>query len=635
MLKEKSGYKKIIATCLIFCFVFANAFTIFANISYAESKEIGKQDSEYTSKNVNYDVNFIKAEEKQGYEFEGTIDEENLALQLEIEVKKEGYLKNAQILIESENGLSFEIEESANSEYSVEKNKVSLSNISADGKTTIVLPIKYKESEKIDNLNKKINAKLIGTYVDNQGEENSISENIVLRLVWNTNTEFNITSELKKYIPYESQNSKGIILQTEIKSWIPEKNSFVAKEELEVEAIKLDGYKVDKIIVANKNGETLNNDDWSYDEDGKIKVKIEKAEETIKTNEFLITYVFSGDKEIEKPFKINNKINGSVFMFGTDEKSDYELIAEYELNESLGSIISIESEAQETLELGNILTNSLSEENEYKTEYQTTLKVDISSTEMVENIIIKDEKESFENEEEIFETNTSKIKNISVSKENFENILGLDGKIEIYNENNELVSTISKDNYSVDVDINEATIKTTKPVKEGILVINTKKEITNTEYSYEQIKTFSNLNINYIGSYILSQGVENNIGNAEVKIDLEKPETNAELTISRKTLSTIAENRDIELDIKLNNNSIENDLYKNPEFKVTFPEYVENVEITNIAIANSEEVFNIKESTIDKNEEGRTVLNIKVDGEQTRYNTNNIAKGTNIIINSN
>ena len=228
MLKEKSGYKKIIATCLIFCFVFANAFTIFANISYAESKEIGKQDSEYTSKNVNYDVNFIKAEEKQGYEFEGTIDEENLALQLEIEVKKEGYLKNAQILIESENGLSFEIEESANSEYSVEKNKVSLSNISADGKTTIVLPIKYKESEKIDNLNKKINAKLIGTYVDNQGEENSISENIVLRLVWNTNTEFNITSELKKYIPYESQNSKGIILQTEIKSWIPEKNSFVA-----------------------------------------------------------------------------------------------------------------------------------------------------------------------------------------------------------------------------------------------------------------------------------------------------------------------------------------------------------------------------------------------------------------------
>ena len=50
---------------LIFCFVFTNAFTIFANISYAES-EIGKQDSEYTSKNVNYDVNFIKAEEKEG-----------------------------------------------------------------------------------------------------------------------------------------------------------------------------------------------------------------------------------------------------------------------------------------------------------------------------------------------------------------------------------------------------------------------------------------------------------------------------------------------------------------------------------------------------------------------------------------
>lgn len=635
MLKEKSGYKKIIATCLIFCFVFANAFTIFANISYAESREIGKQDSEYTSKNINYDVNFIKTEEKQGYEYQGSIDEENLALQLEVEVKKEGYLKNAKILIESENGLSFAIEESSNNEYSVEKNIISLSNISADKKTKIVLPIKYKESEKIDNLNKKINAKLIGTYVDNSGEEKNISENVILKLVWNTNTEFNITSELKKYIPYESQNGKGIILQTEVKSWIPGKNSFVAKEELEIEAIKLDSYKVEKIIVANKNGEILNDNDFSYDENGKIKIKIEKSEETIKTNEFLITYVFSGNKEIEKPFKINNKINGSIFMFGTDEKSDYELVSEYEINESLGSIISIESEAQETLKIGNILTNALSEENEYKTEYQTSLKVDISSTEMVENIIIKDEEENFENEEEIFESNTSKTKNISISKENFENILGTDGKIEIYNEKNELVSTISKDNYSVEIDVNKLTIKTTKPIKEGILVINTKKEITNTEYSYKQIKTFSNLSINYKASYMLSQGVENNIGTTKVQIDLEKPETNAELTISRKTLSTIAENKDIELDIKLNNNNIENDLYKNPEFKLTFPEYIENIEITNIAIANSEEVFNIKEATIDKNEEGRTVLNIRVDGEQTKYNTNNIAKGTNIIINSN
>ena len=55
----------------------------------------------------------------------------------------------------------------------LKKIKVSLLNISADGKTTIVLPIKYKRKRKNrqDLEKKKINAKLIGTYVDNRGEE--------------------------------------------------------------------------------------------------------------------------------------------------------------------------------------------------------------------------------------------------------------------------------------------------------------------------------------------------------------------------------------------------------------------------------------------------------------------------------
>lgn len=631
MFKKEGNYKKIIATCLIFCFAFANVFTIFSNISYAETKEIGKQNSENTSKNVNYDVKFVKSEENQGYEFEGTIDEENLELQFEVEVKKEGYLKNAKILIESENGLSFEIAQTENQEYKVEENIISLSNITSDGKIKIALPIKYKESEKIDNLNKKINAKLIGIYVDNSGKETNISENVILKLVWNTNTEFNITSELTKYIPFD----KGIILQTQVKSWIPEKNNFTNKEELEIEAIKIDGYKIDKLIIANKSGETLSENDWSLDENGKIKVKLEKSEETIKSNELLITYILTGDKEIEKPFKINSKINGSIFMFGTDEKSEYELNAEYELTESVGNIISIEGTSQETLNLGNALANSLSEENTYKTEYETILKVDISSVDMIENLIIEDLEETFENEENLFEVNTSKTKQVKVSKENFENILGVDGRIEIYNEQNEALAIISKDNYSAQIDTGKVKIKTTKPIKEGILVININKEIIDTQYSYEQIKTFSNLNINFAGSYILSQGVGNSIGNAETSIKFEKPQTNSELTISRKTLSTITENKDVELNIKFNNNNEENDLYKNPEFNLTFPEYVKEVEIKNIAIANSEEIFNIKESNISKDANGRIVLNIKVDGNQTKYNTNNITKGTNIIINTN
>jgi len=636
MLKGKIDYRKIIATCLIFCFVFANMFTIFTNISYANTNEVGKQESQYTSSNVNYDAYFTKSGENKGYEYEGSITETDLAIALNVNVKKEGYLKNAHILIESENGLSFEISQESGEKYTIEGNQISLANTSSGEKNTIILPIKYKENDKIDNLNKKVNVKLIGTYVNNSGNEQNISENIVLRLKWNTNTEFNITSELKKYIPYESKTSQGIIAQTAIKSWIPENNNFVSKEELEIDAMKIEGCKIEKIIISNKTGEKIDDNDWSYNQEKeKINVKIEKSDKSIKTNEILVTYVFSGNSNIEKPFKINQKVNGSICMFGTDEKAEYELNQEFEVTESIGNIISIESQSQESMNVGNMLTNSLQENNEYKTNYKTSLGIDISSIEIIENIIIKDAGESFKNDSEEFINDSSKTKTISIEKENFKDILGTEGKIEIYNNQNEKISTIEKENCSVAVDCSNITIKTTKPIKEGILVLDIDKEIIRTNYNYEQIKTFSDLNIKYKASAIYNENIENDIGETESTIKLQKPKTDAELTISRKNLSTISENRDIELSIKLNNNNEENDLYKNPSFKIIFPEYIENIDITNIAIANAENIFTVSESNISKDNKGRTVLEIKLVGNQTTYNTNNLSNGTNIIINSN
>lgn len=176
MFKKEINKKKIIAACLIFCFVFTNCFTLFSSINFAKTSELGKQDSENVSKNVEYDVTFMQNEEEKGYEFEGAVSEENLAIHVKTEVKKEGYLKNAKILIESENGLSFDISQNSEDKYQVNENQVELSNIASGEKLDLVLPIQYKEREDIQNLNKKVNVKLIGTYVDNSGEEKAFTK---------------------------------------------------------------------------------------------------------------------------------------------------------------------------------------------------------------------------------------------------------------------------------------------------------------------------------------------------------------------------------------------------------------------------------------------------------------------------
>lgn len=633
--------QKIVAIFLIVSFAFANCFGIFSNISLAEANELGKQN---VVKNIDYDVTFVENGEEKKYEYEGDISNENIALHINTKIK-EGYLKNAKILIESDNGLSFNINAENTKQYKIDGNILELTNISAGEELDILLPITYKERENIDNLNKIINAKLIGTYVNNNGKEESISTNIVLRLIWRVNTEFTLSSNLKKYIPYESKEGKGVIVQTNLKSIIPTNNLFVSKEEIQIEGIQINNYKLEKIMITQKSGEELSKNNWEYNEtENKIKIKIENNEETIKSEEFLITYTFSGTEEIELPFIKNSKINGSIFMFGTNEKIDTEITAQYTFSEKIGEIVTVEASAPENINIGNLITNKQTEENEYYEEYETEFINNITQTGMVEGIIIRDLGEEFENEEGKFENTTSYYKTIKISKDNFEQILSQEGQIELIKENGETIETINKNtktdennNYIINMTetINKINIKTSKPVAEGNLKITIIKEIKDTNYTAEQLKTFSNINSKYSGNITYSGNIENKVSDIETKIQLLKPQTKVDLSISKAVLSTISENKDIELTIKLNNTNEETDLYKNPNFEIIFPKYVENIDINNIGIANSEETFKVLEKNIYKNAEGNLVLNIKLEGTQTKYNANVLTNGSNIIIKAN
>ncbi len=641
MLKRGAIDRKIIATILIFCFAFMNYFTLFSTISFADDNELGKQKSSRSSANVEYDVKFFQNNEEKGYEYEGGINEENLSIHIKTEVKNEGYLRNAKILIESENGLSFDILAESGDKYQIKDNQIDLSNIAAGEMSEIVLPIKYKEREDIENLNKKINARLVGVYVDKDGNEKGISENIILRLVWKTNTQFELESNIEKYIPYVNENQKGIIIQTSIKANMPINNSFVEKEELQIEALQIEDYKIEKVSVVRKSGEELSQDNWKFDEENnKVEIKLEDSK-SLKSEEFLITYIFSGEKELQMPLKLNSNINGTIFMFGNNETSAAQLNAEYDITEKIGEIVTFEAISTESVKVGNLISNKFNSENNYPVNYETKIVSNISSADLVDGIMITENSDEFEKEEVKVPTN-SLNKSIRVNKDNFEKILGQDGTIQILNSNGEVVAELNSnmlvdDNYAITFEngLDTLTIKTTAPKTDGNLMINIEKEIINTDYTVDEIKTFSNIDLKYTGSILYEENIENKVLEMESKIQLEKPQTKADITLSRNTLSTIAENNDIELTIKLNNTNEEVDLYQNPSFSLVFPEYIEDVEVSNIALANNEDVFIIKDANINKNEEGKIVLNIELEGTQSKYNANHLANGTNLIVKAN
>ena len=62
MFNVRNVCKRVVAIVLVFIFAFTNCFTLLTTVSYAAAEELGKQQSDNFSNNIEYTVNFEKDE---------------------------------------------------------------------------------------------------------------------------------------------------------------------------------------------------------------------------------------------------------------------------------------------------------------------------------------------------------------------------------------------------------------------------------------------------------------------------------------------------------------------------------------------------------------------------------------------
>ena len=93
-------------------------------------------------------------------------------------------------------------------------------------------------------------------------KEKSVSENVTGDV---EEGNFSIEQNIKKYVPYEANGKKGIILQTEIATTI-DVSKDIKKEELNLKAVELKNTRIEKVIVNNKNNSNFY---WNFNEDNK------------------------------------------------------------------------------------------------------------------------------------------------------------------------------------------------------------------------------------------------------------------------------------------------------------------------------------------------------------------------------
>ena len=267
---------------------------------------------------------------------------------------------------------------------------------------------------------------------------------------------------------------------------------------------------------------------------------------------------------------------------------------------------------------------------EKETEYNEKYNIEISNKENVEKVELTNEKEVYtkydkytnsetkEEEEKVTEYDSKNnifYKQIAINKTNMMKMLGENGKVIIKNDKDEILAEFTKDtetdeqgNMSYDFSenkTNKVKIETTKPEKIGNLDVFAKRVITsNIGYTKEEINNFK----------YLEETIKTNTSLVNLKKELLEPSSDTKLEISKDTFTTNVENKEVEFKVTLIGNKNSNKLYKNPTIKITLPEDVQNIAITEGPIL----LYDDELSIVNYNVEGRDIA-ITLQGEETKY----------------
>lgn len=687
-LSAKKLMNKMVAIVLVITLTFANLLFLgsYFTETFAATKEIEEQDISTNVDNVKFDAYFTTQDNNKTHSAVMYIDNP-ATLNLYLKVEQDGYLKNATIEFKGEGNqksTNFDITGQLSGtkilqSVTYKEKRIVLRQINKNTEATLIVPLGLEIGETFDitKVNQNNIVILKGTYVDGNGNEQEVECEKIINLGWIGEYTNSVTSKVEKYVPFATADKKGIVIQTTVESYINEEKVLPIKEEnIVAKAPMFNGFAPENVIVTAKSlmattglteeNAMLSQENWSYNpEDQTVTINI-KNNELIKTtwsgngkDIFYITYIYSQEaydsiQNLEQPVIIESDINSKISIYNNTEIVDventYKLQAE--LTEQIGNIVTYELENTENnIIKGNMYANYQSEESDYETEFGTRWNINISYKEIIENLQVQDIATYFSDEEEnryatrTIDNDFVYYKQTTINKENFDRILGEEGYIEILDQSDNVIYTINKDtevdndnNYIINYEDKYSTVKLniSKPVLEGNIIIEHKKAITSDlAYSKLQVTRFNKLITSISGNekYVNEENYRE-LPTIEANSNLTETQTKADLLLETDVFSTLVENKNVEIKIRLNNSTNTSDLYQNPIFQIEFPTYIEKVDVKkeNVKVLYSDELQIQDIKTINK--DGKIFLQIHTSGTQTKFGEG-ISGGTTIILTAN
>ena len=657
-------FQKSIALILAIILISANLILL-GEYTYAyalSNEELSEQDSKTNHKNVEFNSYFYGNSHSQAFD----INAEGTKIYLNIKVNNAGYLENG--IVEFQN-TNFKLKDGIENEYiqsiDIANNKIYLSKLNNGSNVTIELPIEILKNDNVslDYFNKETVTKFTGNYVDGEGKDKEISKEVINKLSWKSNAEAELTAENTKYIPYATNGNYGVLVQTKVNSKVKDNLLPLKSTNININAPVINNTKPETVsVVATKteatngqsNGLNFGETNYLYNkETGIVAINTSNLADSISwksnaTDEYLVTFLYEG-KEIydyakasENGIKSNIDISSNLTVYSSEEFNvNKTLNLPVEFAKQTGSITDFKVLVPSSISKGYIY-NNYGTEQKTETEYSTKYTATVYSSKLVTELQFMQQYDKFLTEEDAVALTTVDNKNyvynkrVEISQDIFNKILGEDGKITIKDEAGKELASINKDTelnngiYSADIsksNNNKLVIETTSPITEGQLEINIVKAIKgNIDYSKDQMKTFEKMQME------LSGKTNTTTFTSTAQTLLKNPETKVELEVSKKDLTTVVKNENVEIRAVLDTSNEYYSLFKNPTLKIVLPSYVKEVELksTNILLNNG---LKIKSSKVSE-ENGQKVINVILEGTQTEYAINAEYKGAIIILNT-
>ncbi len=590
------------------------------------------------NKNIEFEAYFKDDDGQATTTLERTADMQEISLYLAVNVKTEGFFVG-QIALSNSN---FNIV-SSESEYvsSISDNIVYLNQLDVGTTAEIEVIVEPIDEEvmNIDMLDIESELTLTGIYRDNTEKDINIdaTRTVTMQLA-ESNTNENVKNEIQvitnKIIKIDGEDKR--IVQLSLSLGLQDNNYPIKEIYTKINAPEISGLSPEVMYDVNLN--TMSAFDYKY-ENGYVEITL--------TNEVgeddTILWERQGEENIILTYIYDASVTLDDVQITTEETVT--LQNDKQLTSNAGTVTLSNEEIDSTIGV----TVSNSEESIYKgklysgidKQYTSETTLDINLANIEEYIYINEEASRYISENGEVDSNIYYNKT-TISKETFDNIFGAEGTIEIYNEDNELLATITSeteadDDGNIVIDYTDRnpkaiTIKTSQPINEGSLTFTHTKTIGASDSSIVSSATSIATKIVYgYNNYSLEELAINGVtyttgieSETEISMGLNETVTETRLELSRNTLSTVVSN-DIEIKLILKTDEESRDLYKNPTFTIELPEQVESIDINSINVLYEEEL-SIANYTVD----GRYIT-IQMEGEQTSYKSQSV-EGANIII---